>query len=188
MQDRERRTQLEQQTLQALRERRFKEASEMVSAFEAQQVFPRGVGVDWKHCNSARDVEMLKVMFNSRPKILGSLTDEQMAHLRVAAGMMYLWGTSQAENWLPDNFETELVMDNDAAARMISFHASHQFDIAQYHASGIKKVEVLATDNSCAACKKMAKRKYKLDEVPELPYEKCTSEMGCRCTIVVADF
>lgn len=119
---------------------------------------------------------------------MSSLNEEQLEYLRVAAGMMHLWGTNQAKDWLPEEFETGLIMDNDATARMLLFHASHQRSIAQYRAAGVKTVEVLATDNSCKACKKLAGRKYKLNEVPELPHEKCTSEMGCRCTTVVADF
>jgi hypothetical protein len=187
-QEKKERAKAEEQVLQALRQRKFKEASQIVTAFEARQVFPRGINIDWKHYSPTHYVAMLKTMFGGRPKILSSLDDQQMEYLRIAAGMTYLWGTNQADNWLPDNFETGLIMDNDAAARMIFFYASHQLNVAQYRAAGAKTVEILATDNSCSACKKLAKRKYKLGEVPELPYEKCTSEMGCRCTTVVADF
>lgn len=107
---------------------------------------------------------------------------------RLGAGMMHLLGVDQAESWLPDNFETGLIMDNNTAARMILFHVSHQRSIAQYRAAGVRRVEILATDDSCPVCKRLAQRKYRLGEVPELPHEQCTSEMGCRCTIVVADF
>jgi hypothetical protein len=187
-QEKEKRARVEEQTLQALRQRKFEEASRMVAAFEAQQVFPRGIDVDWKHHNPAHDVAMLKVIFQAKPNILSSVNDEQVGHLRLAAGMMHLWETNRARNWLPDDFETDLIMDNDAAVRMILFYASHQRSIAQYRAGGVKTVEILVTDNSCAACKKLARKKYKINEIPELPYEKCTSEMGCRCTTVVADF
>ncbi len=187
-QEKEKRAGVEKQTLQALQQRKFKEASQMVAVFEAQQVLPRGVNIDWKHHNPAHDVATLKTMFKSKPKILGSLNDEQMECLHIAAGMMHLWGTNQAKDWLSDNFKTGLIMDNDAAARMILFYASHQCSIAEYRTVGVKTVKILTTDNSCEACKKLAKRKYKMNEVPELPYEKCTSEMGCRCTTVVADF
>jgi len=187
-QEKKERTQAEEQVLQALQQRKFKEAGQIVAAFEARQVFPRGFNIDWKHYSPTNDVAMLKTMFGGRPKILSSLDDQQMEYLRIAAGMIYLWGTNQADDWLPNNFETGLIMDNDAAARTVFFYASHQLNVAQYRAAGAKTVEILATDNSCDACKKLAKRKYKLDEVPELPYEKCTSEVGCRCTTVVADF
>jgi len=187
-QEKEKRAKVEEQTLQALRQRRFKEASQAVATFEAQQVFPRGIGIDWGRYNPAHDVAMLKVIFQAKPKILNAVNDEQMGHLRLAAGMMHLWGTNQAESWLPDNFEAGLIMDNDTAARMILFYASHQRSIAKYHAAGVRRVEILATDDSCPACKKLTQKKYQLKEVPELPYEQCTSEMGCRCTTVVADF
>ena len=187
-QEKEERAKVEEQTLQALRQCSFREASKLVATFEAEQVFSRGIGIDWEHHNPAHDVAMLKVIFQASPKILSSLNDEQMKHLRIAAGMMYLWGTDRAEDWLPDDFETDLIMDNDTAARMILFYISHQRNIAQYRAAGVRKVEILATENSCMACKELAKKKYRIDEVPELPYEKCTSEMGCRCTTVVADF
>lgn len=187
-QEKGKRARVEEQTLQALRQRKSEEASQIVAAFEAQQVFPRGINVDWKHHNPAHDIAMLKVILQAKPKVLSCLNDEQIEHLRVAAGMMHLWGTNQAKDWLPDNFETDLIMDRDAAARMILFYASHQRSIAQYRAAGVKTVEILATGDSCAACKKLATKKYKIDAVPELPYEKCTSEMGCRCTTVVADF
>jgi len=187
-QEKEKRARVEEQTLYALQQRKFKEASQMVAAFEAQQVFPRGINIDWKHHNPGQDVAMLKVIFQAKPKILTTLNEEQMGHLRLAAGMMYLWGTNQAKAWLPDDFETDLRMDNDTAARMVVFYTYHQRSIAQYRATGVKTVRILATNDSCAACKKLARRKYKISEVPGLPYEKCTHEMGCRCTMVVSDF
>lgn len=187
-QEKEKRARVEEQTLYALHQRKFKKASQMVAAFEAQQVFPRGINIDWKHHNPDQDVAMLKVIFQAKPRILATLNEEQMGHVRLAAGMMYLWGTNQAKAWLPDDLETDLRMDNDAAARMIVFYAYHQRSIAQYRATGVKTVRILATGDSCAACKKLARRKYKISEVPELPYEKCTHEMGCRCTMVAGDF
>lgn len=183
-QEKYKKAKLEQEVLQTLQQGRFKEASLIVATFEAEQVFPRGINIDWKHHDPSRDIEMLKIIFSAKPKILIELNDEQMEHLHLAAGMMYILATNQAKDWLPDNFETELIIDNDTAARMIYFYASHQVELEQYRATGVKKVEVVASDDSCDACKKMAKRKYTIDKVPELPYEKCTSEMGCRCTML----
>ena len=118
-QEKEKRAKVEEQTLQALRQRRFKEASQAVAAFEAQQVFPRGIGIDWKHHNSAHDAAVLTMIFQAKPEIVGAVNDEQMGHLRLAAAMMHLWGTNRAKGWLPDGFEAGPAMDNDAAARMI---------------------------------------------------------------------
>ena len=99
--------------------------------------------------------------------------------------MDYLMGTNQVKEWLPLNFETGLAIDNDAAARMFVFYASHQADVANYRQSGVvKQVEVLAAQNSCEACKKISGKKFKLNQVIELPYEYCTHEMGCRCILI----
>ncbi len=68
---------------------------------------------------------------------------------------------------------------------MFLFHASHKTSLEQYRKSGfVKFVEILAAQDSCDECKKITKKKYKLNEVPELPHENCTHEKGCRCTLI----
>lgn len=176
---------IENQVLKHLRSRNFKEASVAVASYEAEQVFSRGIGIDWKHHNPARDISILNTIFSNTPKILSSLSKRQLEALRHAAGMIYLWGTGRAVEWLPSDLETDLLMDNDAAARMLVFHAYHQTNVAGYKESGVvKQVEVLGAPNSCDTCKLISGRKFKLNEVLELPYEHCTSELGCRCTLV----
>jgi hypothetical protein len=178
------RNKIEQQVIDCLRQRKFKEASVTVASYEAEQVFPRGMGIDWKHYDPKRDITMLNIIFGSKPKILARLNDGQLDTLRFAAGMIYLWGTNQGQEWLPPDFQTGLVMDNDAATRMFFFHASHRVNIDNYKQSGvIKQVEILATQDSCDACKKISGKRFKLNDVIELPYEHCTHEMGCRCTV-----
>lgn len=66
--EKEKRARVEEQTLQALRQRKFKEASRTVAAFEAQQVFPRGMNADWKHHNPAHDVAMLRLCSRASPR------------------------------------------------------------------------------------------------------------------------
>jgi hypothetical protein len=179
------RIKVEQQVMEYLRQRKFKEASMTVASYESEQVFPRGIGIDWKHHNPARDLEMLNAIFGSKPKILACLDDSQSDALRLAAGMMYLWGTDQVKEWLPSDFKINLAMDNDAAARMFLFHVTHQVNIANYRQSGVvKQVEILAAQDSCDACKKISGKRFILSQVPELPYEHCTHKMGCRCTIL----
>ena len=179
------RSKVEQQVLDYLQQRKFKEASITVASYEAEQVFPRGIGIGWKHYNPARDMAMLNIIFSGKPRILASLSDSHLDKLRLVAGMMYLWGTNQCKEWLPPNFETDLAMDNDAAARMFVFYASHQISLADYKRSGVvKQVEISATQDSCNACKRIAGKRYKLNEVPELPYEHCMHQMGCRCTLL----
>ncbi|MGB3716480.1 MAG: SAP domain-containing protein [Candidatus Promineifilaceae bacterium] len=188
-QEREKRARVVNQTLNALRENRFSEASEMVAGYEAQQVFMRGINIDWRNHNPRQDVAMLKVMFQARPKILPSLNEEHLGPLRLAAGMMYLWGEGHAKTWLPGNFKTDLDMDNDTAARMILFYAYHRRNMAGFRRLPmVKTVKISVTDTSCPRCKKLSAKKYKPPEVPELPYEHCTNALGCRCRAVLGDY
>ena len=172
---------VERQTMELLRQRKFKEASMAVAAYEGKQSTGRGMGVDWEHHDCTRDVDALKVIFGRTPKILGKLDEGQLGPLRIAAGMAHLWGTNQFEEWLPPGFESGLKMDNDTAARMILMMGIHKATIAGYRREGLREVEILGTSDSCEACVRLASQHYTLDEVPELPYEHCTSEMGCRC-------
>lgn len=183
--EREKRARVEQQVMEYLKKRKFKEASLEVAAYESEQVFSRGIGIDWKHYNPSRDIEMLNTIFSSKPKILAKLDNEKLEALRLGAAMMGLWGKNMAKEWLPANYETGLAFDNDTAARMFFFYASYRATLEQYRKSGVVKyVEILAAQDSCEAWKKLTKKRYKLNEVPELPYEHCTHEMGCRCTEV----
>jgi hypothetical protein len=179
------RTDVERQVLEQLRNRNFEEASIAVASYEAGQVFSRGIGMDWKKHRPTRDISILNTIFNSTPKILSSVNDRQLEALRLAAGMIYLWGTGRTGEWLPTDLETDLFMDNDAAARMLVFHGYHKTNLAGYKESGVvQQVEILGAPNSCDACRLISGVRFKLSEVLELPYEHCTSGLGCRCTLV----
>ena len=177
---------VEQLALQALQQRQFERASKLVASFEASQVFPRGINIDWKNHNHKRDVALLAAIFASWPKILASLKENQLFQLRVAAGMIHLWGTSDADDWLPQDLTTDLVMDNSAAARMLLFYVIHKAELEQYRLLRVKCLEISVTkdDCSCQECALLVNRKYQLENIPELPYEKCTSELGCRCVLL----
>jgi hypothetical protein len=182
--DKSQRRSIEDQVISYLKQRNFRAASIAVANFEAEQVFPRGMGIDWKQYNPAGDLAMLKFVFESKPKILGQLDNGQLNSLRVAAGMMYLWGSNECKNWLPPGFETSLAMDNDTAARMFLFRASHGSNLESYRQSRVvKSVIILSAQDSCEACRKISNKTYKLNQVLELPFEHCTHKMGCRCTL-----
>ncbi len=181
--EKEKRNCVEQQVLEYIRKRMFREASVAVAAYEAEQVFPRGMGIDWKRHSPNRDIEMMNTIFSSKPKILSKLRDDKLDNLRQGAAMMALWGKNSAQEWLPSDFETESSFDINTAARMFLFYATHKTSLEQYRNSGVVKyVEILAAQDSCDECKMLTKKKYKLNEVPELPHEHCTNGKGCRCT------
>jgi hypothetical protein len=175
---------VEKQIIEYLTKRKFKEASLTMAAYEAKQARPRGIGIDWKHYNPSRDMEILNTIFRSKPRIIAQLGDEKLEALRIGAAMMALWGTNTAKQWLPANFETSLPFDNDTAARMILFYAIHKRTLEGYHDTGLKYVEVFPAPDSCESCKKLAGKQYRLAEAPELPNPSCTHELGCRCTFL----
>jgi hypothetical protein len=159
----------------------FKEASLAVAEYEAPQVFARGVGVDWKHYNPNRDIQILQNIYENKPQILNRLDDSKLDSLRLGAAMMLLWGTSKATKWIPADFETDLSMDADVAARMLLFNAQSIVTLKQFKEMGIECVDVLGTRDSCESCKEIAGKIYRLSEAPTLPNPNCTHEMGCRC-------
>jgi len=176
--EQEKRCEIEQQLLNAVRRRKFKESSQLVASFDAQRVFPRK-----GQRELTRDMAMLKTMFTGVPEALSLLTDDQLEPLRIAAGMMFLWGTNRAKKWLPSDFQTGLDIDGEAAARMLVFHASNQSALVNYRRSEVVKgVTIIVAQDACDACQTLADKTYKFNDVPVLPYVKCTHEKGCRCT------
>jgi len=187
--EQEKRSRVEMEVLEYIKKRKFKDASVAVAAYESEQVFPRGLGIDWKHHNTNRDREMMNTIFSNTPKILSKLRDNKLDLLRQGTAMMSLWGKNTAKEWLPPDFSTEFSFDVDTAARMFLFHAIHKTSLEQYRKSGVVKfVEILPAQDSCDECKKFANKKYKLNEVPELPHENCNHEKGCRCTLIPVVF
>jgi hypothetical protein len=180
----------EQQVLDFLRSLKFSKALQVVADFEASQVFPRGLGIDWKNYDAESGVETLKSIFHSTPRILQRIEDERLRELRLAAAMMNLWGVNTSERWLSANFKTGIHIDSDSACRMFIFHAAHMRSMRNYKRAGIKTVEISAVGDarSCEACQKIDGKKYKLANVPELPYAKCTCDIGCRCTVLAGEF
>jgi len=176
--------------LDLLAKKEFSEAVRVVAQYEASQVFPRGLGIDWKNYDVKSDTESLKVIFEKTPGILNGIEKDQLATLRQAAAMMELWGKSTAKHWLPDDFQTGIHLDGEVASRMLVSHARHNRAMKGYKLGSVKTVAVINLDSetTCPECRKIGEKKYKLANVPELPYAKCTCKFGCRCTTIAGDF
>jgi hypothetical protein len=182
----------EQCVLKGLIENQLEAASCLVAKFEASQVFPRGLGMNWEQHNPARNVFHLKIILETTPRIVGRhVGSDRLPPLRLAAAMMYLWGARTCFPWLPKPYETGSDMDPDTAARMLLFHASHHESLANYRklaSEGLtpKWYEVLRVSDPtcCECCRALPKRFYSLKGIPELPHPNCTAPLGCRCTLV----
>ena len=180
----------EREVLRQLARKDYSKAVLVVAQYEASQVFPRGLDIDWKSYDGTSDVEALKAIFNSTPAILQRIEENRLKQLRLAACLMQLWGTNTARDWLPDGFDTGIALNGDTACRMFVFYASHLRNMKGYKEAGVLTVEVLGAGDgdTCSECRKINGKIYQLKNVPDLPYAKCTCEIGCRCTTVVGEF
>ncbi|MCL4505056.1 MAG: SAP domain-containing protein [Chloroflexi bacterium] len=169
----------------------FGAAAQAVYTFEAAQVFPRGIGIDWRHQDSAQDESALRAISTCNLKMLSALTHEQLEQVRLNAGVRWLFAYSyddypppaEITDHLPDDgFRlTNAVISN---ARFHSVIDACRRSQAQFPQARHAIIYTHGNDFLvCDECRKLAEREWPLDEAPELPYEKCTSssESGCRC-------
>lgn len=188
--EKERRSTTETEVLRFLEIGEYINAVRTVVAFEASQVFPRGLGIDWNNYDVDSEIKALKTIFDKKPRILDNIDNDRLEKLRVAAGMMKLWGTNTTASWLPKDFITGIHLDGDSAARMLVFYAYHLRNIEHYKEACVRTLEVMSVGDSCtcSACQGISGKKYKLEDIPELPYSKCMCEIGCRCTTIATTF
>ena len=130
------------------------------------------------------EIEKLNFILSSSPKVLGKISQTDLANLRAATCMPTLWYGEPPENWLPDNFTTH-VKSNTVAINYLKCNAEIREDLARY-GDYAKKVKLVFDENdidSCEWCLKLNGRIFDLKEFPELPFENCTSETGCKCRV-----
>lgn len=180
----------ERNVVQALQQSNFREAALLVAEFESTQLFPRGLGVDWSHYDASHDASIIQDIYGRIPDLLKLVRPSSLAHLRSAAAMMHLWGTNHLPEAFPEGLDTGLRLDNSTAARMLLFHAVHLGEMQRYRETSVKSLRLLSAEDvrNCEACKALSSKVFLLRQAPQLPYSQCTSEMGCRCTYVVAEF
>jgi hypothetical protein len=177
---------MEAEVLGALRRHDLRAACACVVRYERTQVFGRGLGIDWSRAPLDFNLDLVAMIFRAKPLMLASVHDSDMADLRIGAAMCALLGTGRPGKWLADDLTLNLRFDEETAARMLLFYASHQRQLQDYARSGVVKgVRVLcAGDESCPACRKLSGRTFPLNKAPELPNPSCTHPMGCRCTYI----
>lgn len=164
------------------------EACAVVAEYERRQSVWRGYNYDWGTPPSQETVSRLRAILNARPALLRDVREEDWAHLQKAAAMQDLWDERSAKAWLPDGFIGASNLDPITAARMVLFAGVHHANTVQYRECGAAHVRITECDElSCSACRQISRKCYRIEEAPEMPYSKCTSEMGCRC-MALPDF
>lgn len=176
----------ERKVLEFLYQGNFIEASRTVSRYEANQVFQRGIGIDWNSSNHHKEAKQLEIIFRQTPQLLASVKND-IYPARVIAGMLYLWGKSDYTP--PDSVLKDISINFHLGikviARMLVFYAQNLRSIEEYKESGVvKKIKILSANDqrTCDSCKKINGGVYSLNNALELPHKDCSCLDGCRCT------
>jgi len=175
------RTAAENTSLELFKIGQLEEACGAMLAFEAKQVFPRGLGINWHCYNGSHEKAVLKHIATARPGILIGLGESFLQVLRPATAMMFLYGQRSVAPWITIKPPAGFRLDIETSARMLMFYAQNLVRLDELRRASVKRVRVLAAPNSCGYCKTFEGQIFPIDRVPELPHPKCAHVMGCRC-------
>jgi len=157
----------------ALKTGHYKEAFEIVAAYEATKVFQRGIG----------EAHLLDILSGIGTLQLGrhrSIPESLLPYLRACAGMMCLWGENSPRRWIT---EQEQEFANEPA--LILFAAYAIIRLRGMKQAGITKVNIIGSglDNLCPVCSDAEGKTYHIESAPGLPHEGCTCDSGCHCIL-----
>ena len=173
--------------LSAIRKREFATASRIIGQYESKQLkieAPNPLAIPSPPRTEAADAKALTEIFTLHPKILKDLPEQEWEPLHVATALSYLQrGRVHLQpEWFPADFVGVSKFDTSTTVRMMNFHINHLRNSRRMRDIGITKGRIRCIPGvSCDACQKIADKLQSLDALPELPYEKCTCNMGCRC-------
>lgn len=171
----------------ALRNREFKAAIHIADAWQEKRfqvpVHPaqEAMTIPAQPRSLEGRVKEVAEIFTLRPKILKGLDVEQWEGLHLDYAVWQLLGQSADEKCMP-GFTGLGAMDAATVVRMLGFYANRQREIAQWRPLGVKTARIACCHSgSCDACEALDGKRYALSKLPELPYEHCTCDFGCRC-------
>jgi len=137
---------------------------------------------EYEYSGSPLEVVRLRFIFKSAPKVIGHLEIDDLRTLQAAAAMKLLWRERNETRWLSETFATP-INDNARAIRLLLANAEFRSQLANA-ARWCKKVKLVFEPDDVDLCEKCAALDgsiHKIDKVPELPTEHCTSQIGCIC-------
>lgn len=188
------------EALVALRNMDFEKASRTIGAYESKQIHlpTRGLRIDVgtgtptefysrpaPARETAADVAVLKEIFSLRPKILSELAESEWKPLLIVVALSDLLSGRLSLEWIPAGFVGVSKFDTAVTVQMMQSHLRYIREFKKLHALGMRASIQCSAPNagSCDACMQIADKIGNLDNLPELPYEKCTCSEGCRCWI-----
>jgi hypothetical protein len=170
-----------QQSYEALLGNRLKEAYKTYIAFQRQYTDPR-------YPSGGFEVEEMEFVLSSRPKVLSNISPENLGSLRAAICMSILWQDEPVINWIPISFHTHL-KSNEVAANYLRQNAKIREELARIKEySEQVKVTFYSNDiDSCELCLALNGKVIDIKNFPDLPFEGCKSDFGCKCDLRYPD-
>jgi hypothetical protein len=173
----------------ALRKREFETAVSIADVYRAKKFQPPNhPGQDALTIKPAprslnERAREVKAIFTMRPRILKGLQPEQWEGLYLNYAVWQLIGRTAPEKCMP-GFSGLGPMNSTTVTRMLGFYIGQRGDFARWRDLGITTGKISCCNSgSCDACMALDKKTDRLEKLPEIPYEHCTCEMGCRCLI-----
>lgn len=169
----------------ALRARQFLKASHLTSAYESRQLRtdpPNPLAISAGPREATVDAQAIEQIFRLRPKLLRDLAEADWESLHLVTGLNYLFGGRVSAEGLPAGFTGVPHFDPATVVRMMNFALKHSQDLERMRRAGVRQAKIACCNaGSCEPCLMIHGKRFALDRIPELPYEKCTCELGCRC-------
>lgn len=176
-----------EQSLLLLREGRIEDAVSEMARYEARQVFPRGMGMNWTCSKIIKEFSgTVRIIFSDVPGRLSSrVSQEELPALRLATAMRYLWGQDKVLGLLealPNSYKR---FDARTAVYVYIGFAHVKGHLIRMRSDGITKVEIRGDEStSCPACRRLIGKTYPIDQMPEIPPSRCSCLGPSGCYLV----
>lgn len=145
---------------------------------------------------SRRDFEAYRLELSKRLGVTASIEDtvRRILNAQIAAGLdpglirgaydeLIRLAAEQGQDLKPYISQAQ---KTEQKAELRQRRATFWRDMIEIRSSpSVEYVQVQTCDDEyvCPACRLLASELYRVNEVPELPYEECQSEGGCRCSV-----
>jgi hypothetical protein len=168
--------------ISALEHSRLNEAVTAIHDFNRTEVLTPGLGFT-PDTLAQIHLSMLRHLFeNGPPAILGNIKQEHRQTLLIAAGLDILGLERASKIYLPRTLDIGSRLDIENSIRMCVFAASHFRRVEQFREAHIGRARIGgAGDHACEHCKAIQGLTLPIEDLPLLPFGKCTCETGCRC-------
>ena len=139
-----------------------------------------------KYWGVNHQVSIMENIYSGWPKILSSIPEKSRNDLRFGGAVYTIWDRKAALDAIGSLTIPETNYKPFDLVNMLSSYGIFSSNLSEFKKSGvIKKVGINTVNDElvCKECESLENRVHSIASVPELPYEKCTCEFGCRCWI-----